>query len=457
VTRRLTLDRLVLALALCAGLPGTIGALFLLWLGEFALKTQITFSLLVILPWMMFAFAARERVLRPLQSVANLLAALGEGDFSLRGRGRGPDDPLEDVMREINVLGDTLREQRLGALEAGALLRKVIDEIDVGIFAFDDEGRLRLANRAAERLIGRPAEQLLGRDIASLGLYACFTEGGGVPQGVAGARILDLAFAGGSGRYEARTGTFRQGGVPHRLLVLADVSRALRDEERQAWQRLIRVVGHEMNNSLAPIRSIADSLRTLLAVEPLRSDWKEDARGGLSIIATRAESLNRFMEAYARLARLPPPRLAPVAVGTIVRHVAGLETRAPVQVRPGPDLTIQADADQLEQLLINLTRNAVDAAQETGGGVTLAWRASRGGPAPHVEIAVEDGGPGLPQSANLFVPFFTTKPQGSGIGLVLCRQIAEAHGGSLTLENRKDAPGCVARLTLPLPRRQRAA
>ena len=456
MTRRLTLDRLVLVLALCAGIPGTLGALLLLWLGDFALKTQITFSLLIILPWLMFAFAARERVLRPLQSVANLLAALGEGDFSLRGRGRGPEDPLEDVMREINVLGDTLREQRLGALEAGALLRKVIDEIDVGIFAFDDEGRLRLANRAGERLLGRPGEQLLGRDIASLGLDACFA-GEGDPRAMAGARILDLAFAGGSGRYEARTGMFRQGGVPHRLLVLADVSRALRDEERQAWQRLIRVVGHEMNNSLAPIRSIADSLRTLLNSERLPGDWREDARGGLSIIASRAESLGRFMDAYARLARLPPPRLAPVAVGTIVRHVAGLETRTPVQVRPGPDITIEADADQLEQLLINLTRNAVDAAQETGGGVTLAWRAARGGRAPHVEIAVEDGGPGLPQSANLFVPFFTTKPQGSGIGLVLCRQIAEAHGGSLTLENRKDATGCVARLTLPLPRRQRAA
>jgi signal transduction histidine kinase len=211
-----------------------------------------------------------------------------------------------------------------------------------------------------------------------------------------------------------------------------------------------------MNNSLAPIRSIADSLRTLIAAESLPADWKDDARGGLSIIASRAESLNRFMDAYARLARLPPPRLAPVAVGTIVRRVAGLETRAPVQIRPGPDLTIEADADQLEQLLINLTRNAVDAAQETGGGVTLAWRATRGA-TPRLEIAVEDGGPGLPLSANLFVPFFTTKPQGSGIGLVLCRQIAEAHGGSLTLENRKDAQGCVARLLLPLPRRQRAA
>jgi nitrogen fixation/metabolism regulation signal transduction histidine kinase len=442
--RRLSLDRLVLLLALCAGLPGSVTALLFLWLGDYALKTQITGALFILLPWLAFAFAARERVLRPLQSVANLLAALGEGDFSLRGRGRGPDDPLEDVMREINVLGDTLREQRLGALEAGALLRKVMDEIDVGIFAFDGEGRLRLVNRAGERLLARPGEQLLGRDIEELGLGACFNSGPG---------ILDLAFAGGAGRFEVRTGTFRQGGEPHRLLVLADVSRALRDEERQAWQRLIRVVGHEMNNSLAPIRSIAQSLRSLLEVERLPDDWRDDARSGLGVIASRSESLNRFMDAYARLARLPPPRLAPVAVGPLVERVAGLETRRRVAVEGGPAVLVEADADQLEQLLINLTRNAVDAAAETGGEVALGWRVLRS-PQPRVEIRVVDGGPGLPPSTNLFVPFFTTKPQGSGIGLVLCRQIAEAHGGTLVLENRRGAAGCVARLGLPLRTRR---
>jgi two-component system, NtrC family, nitrogen regulation sensor histidine kinase NtrY len=450
--RRLSLDRLVLLLALCAGVPGTALALLFLWMGDFALKTQITGSLFVLLPWLAFAFAARERVLRPLQSVANLLAALGEGDFSMRGRGRGPDDPLEDVMREINVLGDTLREQRLGAMEAGALLRKVMDEIDVGIFAFDGEGGLRLVNRAGERLLARPGEQLLGRDIEGLGLETCF--GAGEPHTTdPGPRILDLAFAGGAGRFEVRTGTFRQGGEPHRLLVLADVSRALRDEERQAWQRLIRVVGHEMNNSLAPIRSIAQSLRGLLEAGSLPHDWRDDARSGLGVIASRAESLNRFMDAYARLARLPPPRLAPVAVGPLVERVAGLETRRRVAVEPGPSVMVEADADQLEQLLINLTRNAVDAAAETGGEVVLGWRVMRS-PELRVEIRVVDGGPGLPTSKNLFVPFFTTKPQGSGIGLVLCRQIAEAHGGTLVLENRRGAPGCVARLGLPLRTRR---
>ena len=441
--RRLAHHRRVWLLAILAGLPGSIVALILLWWGDHALKTQLTLTLGIVALWAGFAYAARERVLRPLQSVANLLAALREGDFSLRGRGRSSEDPLDEVMQEVNALADTLREQRLGALEALALMRKVMEEIDVGVFAFDGLRRLALVNRAGERLLGRPAEQLLARDATELGLHDGLD--------LAGPRILDLTFAGGAGRYEVHTGVFRQGGEPHRLLVLSDVSRALRDEERQAWQRLIRVVGHELNNSLAPIRSIAGSLSSLIARDPLPPDWRDDMRGGLSVIAARAESLGRFMDAYARLARLPPPTLAPVAIAPLARRVAGLETRMPIEVLPGPDLTLQADADQLEQLLINLVRNAVDAAQETGGRVVLGWRRIKGA-VPQVEIRVEDGGPGLPRSANLFVPFFTTKPHGTGIGLVLCRQIAEGHGGSLSLENRPDEPGCLARLRLPASR-----
>jgi nitrogen fixation/metabolism regulation signal transduction histidine kinase len=440
--RRLTHDRRILLLAFLAGLPGTLLALLLLWLGVFELRTQLTLTILVVVLWCAFAFAARERVLRPLQSVANLLEALREGDFSLRGRGRGPDDPIEEVMREVNALADTLREQRLGALEAIALMRKVMEEIDVGVFAFDEEARLRLVNRAGERLLGRPAEQLLARPAADLGLDTCLAPGGG-------SRILDLAFAGGAGRFEVHAGTFRQGGEPHRLLVLTDLSRALRDEERQAWQRLIRVVGHELNNSLAPIRSIAGSLSSLLARNPPPADWKDDMRRGLLVIGSRAEALGRFMEGYARLARLPPPTLQPVALGALVRRVAGLETRLPVAVRAESEVTLLLDADQIEQLLINLIRNAVDAAEPSAGGVSVGWRPS-GGAHPMVEIRVEDDGPGVPESANLFVPFFTTKPHGSGIGLVLCRQIAEAHGGHLTLENRRNARGCVARIRLPI-------
>jgi signal transduction histidine kinase len=208
----------------------------------------------------------------------------------------------------------------------------------------------------------------------------------------------------------------------------------------------VRVLGHELNNSLAPIKSIAGSLVSLLGREELPEDWREDTRQGLSVVASRAESLSRFMEAYARLARLPPPRLAPVEVGQLVRRVAGLETRLQVEVAGGADTYVNADADQLEQLLINLIRNAADASLVTGGRVRVGWRST----GARVEIRVEDEGLGIANPANLFVPFFTTKPNGSGIGLVLCRQIAEAHGGALTLVNRPEAQGCVASLRLPL-------
>jgi len=434
-------ERRVLLLALLAGAAGVLATLILLWTDDYSDKVRWTIGVLLVGTWLGFAFAVRERVVRPLQIVSNLLAALHEGDFSIRARGARPDDALGEVMLEVNALAETLRQQRLGALEATALLRKVMEEIDVAVFAFDGDARLRLVNRAGERLLLQPMERLVGSSAAELGLEGCLQADA--------APILDLAFPGRPGRWEVRRGTFRQGGLTHQLLVLSDVSRALREEERQAWQRLIRVMGHELNNSLAPIKSIAGSLERLIARAPKPADWEDDLRRGLEVIAARAESLSRFMDGYARLARLPPPRLGSVAVGDLVRRVAGLETRLGVALVPGPEITVRADGDQLEQLLINLVRNGADAALETGGGVRAGWRKARGAPAA-LEVFVEDDGPGMPNTSNLFVPFFTTKQQGSGIGLVLSRQIAEAHGGTLTLENREPGPGCRARLRLPL-------
>ena len=251
-----------------------------------------------------------------------------------------------------------------------------------------------------------------------------------------------------------RRSSFRERGVAHQLLVVADLSRPLREEELKAWQRIVRVLGHELNNSLAPIRSLAGSLVDLLARAPRPDDWQDDMRRGLAVITARSESLGRFMDGYARLARLPPPSLRSLDVGSLVRRVAGLETRLPVAVIPGPAVLIRADGDQLEQLLINLIRNAVDAALETGGGARVGWGRLGGDRAGALEVWVEDEGPGLPSTSNLFVPFFTTKQHGSGIGLVLSRQIAEAHGGTLTLENV--VPGCKARLRLPLAGRRGA-
>src|SRR6476659_3278403 len=439
---RLSHDRRILLMAFASALPGAAISLIFLWTGDFTPKVQWTLTVLILAFCLGFAFALRERVVLPLQTLSNLLAALGEGDFSIRARGARGGDPLGEVMIEVNALVETLRHQRLDALEATTLLRKVMAEIDVAVFTFDEEQELTFVNRAGARLLSQPSERLLGRRASDLDLAECLR--GEAP------RVINTAFPGGVGRWEIRRSTFRQGGRPHELLVLSDLSQPLREEERQAWQRLIRVIGHEMNNSLAPIKSIAGSLATIIERDPPPSDWRDDVQRGLGVIASRSEALSRFMRAYARLARLPSPKLAPLDVGTFVDRVVTLEKAHHIFVAAGPRLTIQGDGDQLEQLLINLIRNAVDAVRETGGGVTVGWQRLAGSVPPTMELWVEDEGPGLSNTGNLFVPFFTTKPGGSGIGLVLSRQIAEAHGGSLLLENRDDRPACRASLRIPL-------
>jgi nitrogen fixation/metabolism regulation signal transduction histidine kinase len=437
VRHRLSHENRLTWLTLGAAAPGIIAALAILWFGDFSAKVQWTMTIVIGACFAGFMASAREHVVHPLQTMTNLLAALREGDYSIRARGARLDDALGEVLLEINSLGETLRVQRLGAFEATALLRTIMAEIDVAVFTFDPEHRLRLVNRAGEHLLGQTIDKLLGRRAAELGLAVCLEASEDAP--------LTLTFPGGAGRWGIRRSTFRERGLPHELLVLTDLSRTLREEERRAWQRLVRVLGHEMNNSLAPIKSIAGSLETLLRREPPPADWKDDARSGLKSIAARAESLGRFMQAYARLAKLPPPQKEHVDLGDLVRRVVSLETRLSVRLVAGPELKIVADGAQIEQLLINLVHNAVDASLETHGAVSIGWREA----SDCVEVFVDDEGPGIMNPTNLFVPFFTTKPGGSGIGLALSRQIAEAHGGSLSLTNRREATGAEAVLRLP--------
>lgn len=435
---RISHDRRVLLLALTAGLPAVLVCIILLAAGNYSGREQWTLDLLVVIMWLSFSFAARDRVANPLRTLANLLEAMREGDYSIRARVDNPEEAMGEVMQQVNAMAATLRDQRLGALEATALLRKVMEEIDVAAFAFDPQQALRLVNRAGERLLAQPAERLLAHDATSLGLGEFLA---GEPE-----QIIQRTFPGASGRWGIRRSQFREGGVKHQLLVMTDLTRPLREEELQAWQRIVRVIGHELNNSLTPIKSIAQSLEQLIKNEPRPDDWSDDMSRGLNVIASRSESLSRFMSSYARLAKLPPPKFRTVEMNSLLRRVTSLETRMQVFFEECSGLTIQGDPDQLEQVLINLIRNAVDAAQETGGRVFVRHHQT-----PYtVEITVRDEGPGLSNTANLFVPFFTTKRGGSGIGLVISRQIAEAHNGSLSLRNATDGPGCEAKLILPV-------
>ncbi|HXD52703.1 MAG TPA: hypothetical protein VN689_12470, partial [Burkholderiales bacterium] len=361
---RLKFERRVTVLALAAGLPSVALCALLLWFDGYSSRVQWTVDLLLVCLWLGVAASLKNRVVRPLQTLSNILAAIREGDYSIRGRRAASGDALGEVMLEVNDLGATLRGQRLGAMEATALLRTVISEIDSAIFAFDPSQQLRLVNRAGERLLAQPAALLLGRTSAELGLADCLD---GHDDRAPGA--TQMVFPGGAGRWEIRRGTFREGGMQHQLLVLTDLSQTLREEERSAWQRLLRVLGHELNNSLAPIKSVAGSLADLIERDTRPADWRDDMHRGLEVISSRADSLARFIESYSKLARLPPPRFERLRIGELVKRVAALETRLPVKVSDGPDIAVRADSAQLEQLLINLIRNAVDASLENQGGV----------------------------------------------------------------------------------------
>ncbi|HWG86492.1 MAG TPA: ATP-binding protein [Candidatus Acidoferrales bacterium] len=439
---KLNFDARITLMTLLISAPGVVVAEVFLWLSAHSVEFKWTITLILALAWMIGTSALHGQVIRPLQTLSNMVAAIREDDFSFRLRGGSREDSLADLIYEINALASRLQQQKVSALEATALLKKVLMEIDVAVFTFDQQQHLTIVNRAGEQLMGRIAPRMLGLTGQELGLaeFLQSTE----PQ------TVQMTFPGKHGRWAISHTSFRENGVPHQLLIVSDLSRALREEERQAWQRLIRVLGHELNNSLAPIKSIAGTLASLTSRASMPEDVTEDMRQGLRVIENRVESLNRFMQAYTQLARMPAPSRVKIEVSPLVQRVASLERRLQVKTIEGPRLTIDADPDQLEQVLINLIRNAVDAsldpALKQAGSVEVGWRAN----ARSVEIFIRDEGPGLLNSDNLFVPFFTTKHGGSGIGLTLSRQIAEAHGGVLQLSNRSDRTGCEAVVALPL-------
>ena len=438
---RLSFDTRILIMTLLISLPGALVAELFLWLGDHSVELKWTVTLLIALAWAIGSSMLHAQVIRPMQTLSNMVAAIREEDFSFRLRGGGREDSLADLIYEINSLSTRLQQQKISALEATALLKKVMMEIDVSVFTFDQQQRLRIVNRAGEQLMGRIAPRMLGLTAEELGLQE-FLES--PPQ------TVQMTFPGKHGRWAISHTSFRENGVPHELLIISDLSRALREEERQAWQRLIRVLGHELNNSLAPIKSIAGTLSSLTVRAALPEDVAKDMQQGLRVIENRVESLNRFMQAYTRLARMPAPTRSRIELGPLVQRAASLERRLQVGTLGGPLVSIEADPDQIEQLLINLIRNAVDASLDPSlkqaGSVEVGWRVN----ARSVEIFIRDEGPGLLNSDNLFVPFFTTKHGGSGIGLILSRQITEAHGGVLQLSNRQDRNGCEAMVALPI-------
>jgi nitrogen fixation/metabolism regulation signal transduction histidine kinase len=436
-------ERRISALTIALAVPALFLGIALLAVLDLSPILRACLILVLIVLLSGIAALLREAIVQPLRGLANVVESYRAGDYTVRGRRTARGDALGDLVGEINDLGRTLHEQRLRAMEATALLDKLVGAIDVAVLAFDGAHELRLANPAATRLLGVEAHGALGRTASDLALDEFLADPR--PTRVVG------AVAGRSGRWQVTHGTFRESGLVQHLLIVADVREALRDEERLAWQRLIRVIGHEVNNSLTPIRSLAGTLRDMLQQGTGAGGGREDMLEAAGVIADRTESLSRFLAQYSRLARLPPPRPRWVAVAPLLARVAGLDRVHAIEVRSDAGLEALVDEDQLEQALINLVKNALESQGEAGGEVVVTARASDDG----LAITVTDSGPGIANPDNLFVPFFTTKPGGSGVGLALSRQIIEGHGGTLRLDNRSDARGAVASLEIPGAARQR--
>jgi two-component system nitrogen regulation sensor histidine kinase NtrY len=422
---------------LLLALPTLIFVSILLYQHEVSMAPTILVFVCLVIYLLFIAATMIESLIRPLQTLSNVVSSLREGDYSFRARGAGTNDALGELAAEVNALADLLQRQRVRSLEATALLARILEVMHSPLYAFDRENVLQLVNEAGIQLLGIPHSRAFGRTARDLGLESLLAS---PDQSI-------HSFGAKPNRWLLRKAAFRQDGAPHTLLLLADVSQPLREEEQAAWKRLIRVLGHELSNSLAPIKSIAGSLLARADQIGGDQDTVRDFRRGLGVVESRADSLHRFVQSYRILAQLPPPHVKPVLVQPLVERVALLDQRVAIELDPGPAATLHADPDQLEQMLINLLKNAVDASLANGGKpVRIGWQFADS----MVEVFVEDTGLGIANSENLFVPFYTTKPAGSGVGLALAQQIARAHGGEIRLVNREDGEGARATVRLPL-------
>ncbi|MGA3136889.1 MAG: ATP-binding protein [Terracidiphilus sp.] len=422
---------------LLLALPALIFAGIFLYQRQLALAPALLLAGSLLLYMLLVAAALIEGTVRPLQTLSNVVASLREGDYSFRARGAGSQDALGELATEVNALADLLQKQRVRSLEATALLARILEVMHAPLFAFDRNDLLQLVNDAGVKLLGRPHARCFGHTARELGLEEL----------LAAPDQTIHSFGAKSTRWLLRKAAFRQDGAPHTLLLLADVSLPLQEEEQMAWKRLIRVLGHELSNSLAPIKSIAGSL--LSRVDQMSGDEAvlHDFRRGLGVVESRVDALHRFVQSYRLLAQLPSPQLKPVPLGPLLERVVHLEQRLAVQLEQGPPLVLNADPDQLEQMFINLLANAVDASLANGAQpVRVSWQLAGAA----VLVSIEDRGLGIANADNLFVPFYTTKPAGSGVGLALAQQIARAHGGEIRLCNREDGPGARATIRLPV-------
>jgi nitrogen fixation/metabolism regulation signal transduction histidine kinase len=397
----------------------------------------------VVLVWIaVVANIVRSKLVHQFRTLSTLLESIRSQDYTMKGvRARERGD-LGELYRQINNLTDSLKNIRQSEQELLIVLEKVVSEMNVAVIVFDARDRIRLVNQSASSLLKAAAADLNGVNCADTILA-------GIPVS-AEPRLIDFRFPGAEGRWQIRQHAYRHQGQSSRILIIADLKQVLSDGEISAWQRLIRVISHEVNNSLTPISSLSQTLANMLDKSGGLQDG--DVREGLSVIAERAKGLQDFISGYARLARLPEPRKSAFPAAELAAKLGRFFAGQPLDIVDFPHVMLFGDEVQLEQALINLIKNGLEANPPGAPPVQLSCRLHEG----QCSFQIADHGPGIVNPDNLFVPFYTTKAEGAGIGLILSRQIAARHHGQVTLENRPDGTGALAQLVVPLPP-QRAA
>lgn len=416
-------------------IPATVLLVWLSMTSTFPGPAKAMIAVLVLMWIFVVAGTVRREVLRHIRTLSNLVESTRTQDYSMKGAGARDPGELAELYQEINSLTENLKVGRQSEQELLNILEKVVSEINVAIVVFDARDDIRLVNQLAATLLQSSVDKLAGVNCADTVLAQ-------LPVSDE-PKLVDFRFPGAEGRWQIRQHYYRHEGRKSRMLFIADLKQVLSDEEIAAWQRLIRVISHEVNNSLTPITSLCQTLAGILA----KSDSADDAdvRIGLGVIAERAKGLQDFISVYARLARLPEPHRILFPAAALAKKLERIFAGRALEIVPFPNVSLFGDPVQLEHALINLIKNGLEANPGDAPPVQVSCELSDG----QCEFRVADNGAGIGNPDNLFVPFYTTKAEGAGIGLILCRQIAGKHHGHVSLENRVGGPGAVARLVLP--------
>ncbi len=385
-----------------------------------------------------------------LRSLTSVVDAMLQGDFSLKARQELTSSGLSGLADSINTLSHELSSHKLANVEKRALLEKIITQINIGVITADDKNTITVMNNAAVQMLNIEQPNAI-KNLQQLNLL--------LPNSSPTKELINLHINGKSKKLYIQVDKFREFGSEQTLILLTDMNHLLRQEELKSWEGLVRVISHEINNSLAPIASLSQSLIDIVKHSNIASAQGADITEGANIIYDRAKSLTEFIARYRDLTQLKKPQLKNIDIQSLVSPLLPLFSEQGVLLQGEVDLVCALDATQLKQALINLLKNAVEAMQHPDASdpsaaiiINIAKVAAQPSPSPSTLLRIDilDSGCGIRNNQNLFIPFYTTKAQGSGIGLALSQQIIELHNGSLQIFNRDDAKGCCARIELPL-------